>query len=112
MVRRLSVKNSTASLVGDNFQSDVAKLATRPTFTALNFTAFRGNKERRLLSKGLDRTWKELEIDRVLRTQMQVRVALKTLFTKAERFLIRNNKAFVLHSDTSSSDSSDDGRKD
>ena len=43
---------------------------------------------------------------------MQVRVALRTLFTKAERYLLRNNKAFVLHSGSDSSDSTDDGRKD
>ena len=43
---------------------------------------------------------------------MQVRIALKTIFTKAERFLLRNNKAFVLQSESSSSDSTDDGKKD
>ena len=32
---------------------------------------------------------------------------LKTIFTKAERFLLRNNRMFILHSE-SSSDSSDD----
>ena len=44
---------------------------------------------------------------------MQVRVALRTLFTKTERFLLRNNKTFILDSGSSaSSDTTDDGRND
>ena len=30
-----------------------------------------------------------------------IRVALKTLFTRAELFLIRNNRSFILESDSS-----------
>ena len=38
---------------------------------------------------------------------MQVRVMLKTIFTKAERFLLRNNRIFIMNAE-SSSESSDD----
>ena len=47
----------------------------------------------------MERTLKELEVDRFIRTQKKVRVALNVLFTKLERLLIRNQKCFVLNSD-------------
>ena len=51
---------------------------------------------------------KELEVDRFIRTQKQVRLALKTLLTKADRLLLRNNKVFVLDSSEGNGSSSDD----
>ena len=61
----------------------------------------RSRKEKRMLEKGLGRMHLELEVDHFIRTQMQVRIALKTLFTKLERFLLRNQKVFVLNSSSS-----------
>ena len=69
----------------------------------------RRRKEDKLFNRGIDRVLKELEVDRFVRTQKQVRVAFKVLFTRMERFLIRNNREFVLDfsSDDVSSKSSD-----
>ena len=49
---------------------------------------------------GINRAYKELEIDSFILKQMQLRVAFKALFTNIERFLIRNNQVFVLNPDT------------
>ena len=41
---------------------------------------------------------RELEIDRFMRTQIQTRIVIKALFSRLERYLIRNNRRFVLES--------------
>ena len=51
-----------------------------------------------MISSGLKRIDKELEVDRFLKTQIKFRVAMKALFSKIELFLIQNNKRFVLNS--------------
>ena len=51
----------------------------------------------------MDKIEHELEIDRFLKSQIKMRIALQALFTKAERFLINNNKAFVITSEDSDS---------
>ena len=48
-----------------------------------------------MISEGMSRFNRELEIDRFIKLQISMRIALKHLFSKAERFLIRNNKVFV-----------------
>ena len=50
---------------------------------------------------------KELEIDYIIRQQIKFKVMLKTLFTKLERYLISNNKAFVLRKEREKSSSSE-----
>ena len=37
----------------------------------------------------------------MVRTMMKMRIAFNTMFTKSEKFLIRNNKRFVITSDES-----------
>ena len=59
----------------------------------------RGKKEKRLINIGMSRVENLLEIDNFLKGQIKMKVAMKTLFSKAERFLIRNNKALVITSD-------------
>ena len=39
---------------------------------------------------------KELEVDRFIRAMKHVRIILKTLFTKTERYLISNNRRFLV----------------
>ena len=90
----------------DTHRSGISRIASRPNFLSQKFTFLRDRKEKRMLEKAKARTNKQLEIDHVLRTQMQVKVILRTIFTKAERFLLQNNKMFIMHSE-SSSDSSD-----
>ena len=49
------------------------------------------------MEKGLGKALKYLEVDHFIRQQMLFEAALKTLFTKVERFLLRNDQVFVLH---------------
>ena len=56
-----------------------------------------------MVSKELERTDSILIIDHFLKMHMSVKVALKALFTKTERFLLRNNQTFVLNSSSGSS---------
>ena len=59
----------------------------------------------------MERIEKELDIVTFLRKQMMTSIALKTLFTKAERFLIKNQNTFVLDTedgnDSNSSENSE-----
>ena len=59
----------------------------------------RTQKEKKMMQTGLNRINRELEIDRFLKAQIKMRIALRVLFSKAERFLIQNNKHFVITSD-------------
>ena len=61
------------------------------------------NKEK---EKGLRRIDKELEIDQFLKQQIKMKIVMKALFSKIERFLIRNNKKFVIQTDSSDGESS------
>ena len=58
-------------------------------------------KDKRKANTGMKRIEHELEIDRFLKSQIKMRIALKVLFTKTERFLINNHKAFVITSEDS-----------
>ena len=50
---------------------------------------------------------RELEVDRFVKAQMEIKVAMKVIFTQLERFLIKNNRAFVMkNNEKQSSDSS------
>ena len=60
------------------------------------FTCLRTNKEKRMILKGLNLINKELEVDRFLKGQIKMKIVIKALFSKAEQFLIRKNKRFVI----------------
>ena len=62
-----------------------------------------------MLNTGLNRIERELEADRFLRKQIELGVAMKVLFTKLERVLIRNNRKFVLQDNFNSDSNSDRG---
>ena len=66
----------------------------------------RKRKGKNAKEKGLSRIDKELEIDKFLKNQIKMKVAIKSLFSKVERFLIRNNKRFVIGTDSSDGESS------
>ena len=50
-----------------------------------------------MIQKGLNLINKELEVDRFLKGQIKMKIAIKALFSKAEQFLIRKNKRFVIY---------------
>ena len=54
-----------------------------------------------MINEGINRIGKELEIDRFLKNQIKMKIALKVLFTKVEMFLIRNNRKFVIETEES-----------
>ena len=56
----------------------------------------RKRKENAIRNKGLDRAYKELDVEHFIKKQMQVSIILRTIFTKAERFLVKNQRKFVL----------------
>ena len=60
------------------------------------------------MNEGLALAMRELEIDKFVKAQMKIKVAMKVIFTKLERFLLKNNRVFVLNKKTSkcNSDSS------
>ena len=63
------------------------------------FSYLKTEKDKMKINTGTKRIEHELEIDRFMKSQIKMRIAMKVLFTKAERFLINNNKAFVITSD-------------
>ena len=54
-----------------------------------------------MISKGIEKVNKELEVDRFLRTMIQVRILFRALFTKTERYLMSNNRRFLIDTDSS-----------
>ena len=66
----------------------------------------RNSRYKRLTNAADDCISKELDIVTFLKKQMMQSIALSTLFTKTERFLIKNQRKFVLPQ-TSSCDESD-----
>ena len=66
------------------------------------FTCLRRKKDKIMIKEGIDRIGKELEIDRFLKNQIKMKIAIKVLLSKVEMFLVRNNRKFVIetnHSD-------------
>ena len=63
------------------------------------------------MEKGLNSINRELEIDHFLKKMKVINVALKTLFTRAERFLLQNNKTFILHTESDSGPNSSTNNK-
>ena len=81
------------------------RIKERPKFTMHYCTMFHKRKEKRILDRGLNRIDKMLEIDNLIRTQMQIKVAFKALLNKSERFFLKNNKVFVLNSSSDENES-------
>ena len=69
-------------------QPRIDRIHNLRNFRTLPCIRCRSKKEQRILGRALQRTEKILEIDHFVRTMMQVRIALKTIFTKTERYLI------------------------
>ena len=55
----------------------------------------------------MKRIEKQIDVEELIRTQMRVKVALKALMTPVERYLLRNNRSFVLDSASSGSDTAE-----
>ena len=66
------------------------------------FSCLRNAKEKRMMQKGLGQVEKELELDEFIRLQKKVRITLKTMFTKLERFMLDNQRCFVIYSSSDS----------
>ena len=66
----------------------------------------RNRRGKNAKQKGLRWIDKELDIEKFLQSQIKMKVAIKSLFSKVERFLIRNNKRFVIGADSSDCESS------
>ena len=71
----------------------------------------RKQREKRMIERGLKRSLQELEIDRFIRAQKKMRIVLKTLFTRIERFLLSNNQSFVIYSSTDDNYNSSSSRE-
>ena len=59
-------------------------------------------KEKKLIRAGMSRIDSELKLDKMMKSIIKIRIAISTIFTRKERFLLKNNRAFVLHSDQDS----------
>ena len=58
-----------------------------------------------MLQKGVRSIEKELDLQAFVTMQKEMKITLKTIFTAAERQLIRNNQAFILNSSSSQTES-------
>ena len=85
---------------------DFLNKRTRFTLSKTVFSCNRSKKERMLIRAGMDRLNSELKLDKIMSNFIKARIAVSTVFTKAERFLLRNNRAVVLHSEPESDPSS------
>ena len=74
------------------------------------FNCLRKRKEKSMIDNGLEQALKELDVDKFIRMQKSLNLALKTIFTRLERFLLKNQQAFVLNSESNNQDSSESDR--
>ena len=56
----------------------------------------KNSKEQKYKQIAEDHAYKELDIVTFIRKQMMIDIAFRTLFTRKERFLIKNQRKFVL----------------
>ena len=63
--------------------------------------------QKKVIEKRLNAMYQELDIVRFIKSQKQVRLALKTIFTRLEYILLLNQKVFVINHDSDESDASD-----
>ena len=54
---------------------------------------------------GVKRWERQIKTDNFLKMWFEIRIIMKDIYSKAERFLIRHNRKFVLKSDESFTDS-------
>ena len=85
--------------------TDIELINKRTRLETLACQCLRGRKQKKWHERATDRTDSVLEIDNFIKTQIQIKAAFKAIFTKSERYLLRNNRNFVVNS-ISSSDSS------
>ena len=57
-----------------------------------------------MLNKGLERVERELDLVRYIKKQMMIDAVIELLFTKADRFLLKNHAKFVLNKSSSNED--------
>jgi len=69
----------------------------------------RSSRQRSLDTKGWKRIEQELDIVEFVKTQMRAKVVMKALLTPVERFLVRNNRKFIVNSVTSESEENQSG---
>ena len=73
-------------------KATVTRIKQRENYYFSQLCSFlRNRKKRKLFNKGLDKVTKELEIERFLKTQKMMRIAITALFSRVERFLMRSN---------------------
>ena len=93
LLNRLYKMEKESSMVKDvAIKSDdhLTRIKSLAPFTLRNayFHCLRSKKEKRTISKGINRALRELDVENFIRMQMQVKIALKTLFTKSDRILL------------------------
>ena len=102
LLRNIFIRDSkrSDSNKSDSRESQITQMITRKRFEMkYRFSScLNSRKEKRLAEIGLQRAMKELEVDRFIVSQMRFRIALKTIFTRVEQFLIKNNRSFLLNS--------------
>ncbi len=59
---------------------------------------------RKLLDRGLERVERELDLVRYIKKQMMLDAVIELLFTKTDRFLLKNHAKFVLNKSSSNDD--------
>ena len=85
--------------------TDKVKLISQRKPFQLKWTpilCLRKSKEKKMIAIGVSRIEEQLEIDKFLKGQIKMRILLRTLFTKAEQLLIKNNRDFFIDSEESS----------
>ena len=106
LIESLFKREANASVSTSSLKTRIKHLRARIPFSIslTNSTCLRKAKEKRMLREGLTRASKELELDEFIKLQKNLRVTLRTLFTKLERFMLVNQRCFVIYSSSDSED--------
>ena len=114
IIQSIYKKERKGETKDESEQSIIRRIQDRRRYRAPTICCrcFRKRKENAIRNRGIDRAYKELDVEYFIKKQMQVSIILRTIFTKAERFLVKNQRKFVLSKQDErelSSDSSFDG---
>ena len=92
LVRTLFKRETKEIPEHEDVEATVTRIKQRESYFYSQLCSFlRRRREKKMFDKGVDRAMKELEIEHFIRSQKEIRIAIKAIFTRLERFLMQNN---------------------
>ena len=103
-------KRTTQAAGSDAIENFNSILSRRPMIVP-SCGCLRSSRLKRMDTKGWKRIEKELDFVEFVKTQMRAKIVMKALLTPIERYLVRNNRNFIVNSASSGSEENESGEE-